>query len=382
MGDELTDEVIARTIGDDSAASFFTTRPTFTGHGGEYFRIWTVNLLFTLLTCGLYSAWAKVRKATYFRNNTSLGGHVFHYHASPVAILRGRILAVILLAAYSWAFNFSKTAGLVTIVILCAVGPWLFMRAQQFALSNTSFRGLRFGFRARTQDAYVAILPVLGLWLAPTAVGALASPTWLMAVPPLVVTAAFPWMHHRAKVFQRGHATYGDRDFTFTSATGRFYAVYAKGLGLMFLASLVIAAAALGVFVWRRTSGVTLGPGIESAIYGAVGGLIAYLVIVPYYSARLQQIVWDRTELGDIRFRTEIKAARLFTLVLKNVTLTVLTAGLYWPWASVALARYRIECVHVESGVPLSTLAAGVQASAVTAAGEGAVEAFGFDIGL
>ena len=34
---------------------------TFTGRGGEYFRIWVVNLLLTLITFGLYSAWAKVR---------------------------------------------------------------------------------------------------------------------------------------------------------------------------------------------------------------------------------------------------------------------------------------------------------------------------------
>lgn len=35
----------------------------FTGTGAEYFRIWVVHLLLTLLTLGLYSAWAKVRKA-------------------------------------------------------------------------------------------------------------------------------------------------------------------------------------------------------------------------------------------------------------------------------------------------------------------------------
>ena len=35
----------------------------FTGIGWEYFRIWVVNMLLTLLTLGIYSAWAKVRKA-------------------------------------------------------------------------------------------------------------------------------------------------------------------------------------------------------------------------------------------------------------------------------------------------------------------------------
>jgi hypothetical protein len=84
----------------------------FTGDGGEYFRIWIVNLLLTVLTLGLYSAWAKVRKAKYFRNNTRLDGHVFHFHGRPPAILRGRVLAFFLLAADTWAFQFSNTVGL------------------------------------------------------------------------------------------------------------------------------------------------------------------------------------------------------------------------------------------------------------------------------
>jgi multidrug efflux pump subunit AcrB len=60
---------------------------------------------------------------------------------NPVAILRGRLLALVLLAAYSWAFQFSNVAGLVTVATLCAAGPWLFMRAQRFSLANTSYQG-------------------------------------------------------------------------------------------------------------------------------------------------------------------------------------------------------------------------------------------------
>jgi len=33
-----------------------TARLVFTGRGGEYFRIWVVNLLLAVITAGLYSA--------------------------------------------------------------------------------------------------------------------------------------------------------------------------------------------------------------------------------------------------------------------------------------------------------------------------------------
>jgi uncharacterized membrane protein YjgN (DUF898 family) len=355
----------------------YVTRATFTGRGDEYFRIWVVNLLLTVSTLGLYSAWAKVRKARYFRNNTQIDGHAFDYHGNPAAILRGRLLALVLFAAYSWAFAFSRTAGLVTVAALCAAGPWLILRAQQFALGNTSFRGLRFGFQARPHEAYATLLPVLVLWLSPAVVTVFLTDAWWLTVTGVGV----PWMHHRVKAFQRRHASYGDRRFTFTPAALRFYAVYAKGLGFVIAGSLLAGIVLAALIAARRSDPIFGISSIEATVYGSIAAVFVYVVAWPYYAARLQQVVWSRTCLGDIRFRTEIKARPLFRLVLRNATLTALTGGLYWPWAAVNLARYRIECIHVESDVPLSSVAGGIQAPPVSALGEGATDTFGLDIG-
>ena len=46
----------------------------FTGKTGEYFGIWIVNLFLTIVTLGIYSAWAKVRKKRYFYANTIIDG--------------------------------------------------------------------------------------------------------------------------------------------------------------------------------------------------------------------------------------------------------------------------------------------------------------------
>src|SRR6187549_4298956 len=65
----------------------------FRATGGEYFRIWIVNLLLTIVTLGIYSAWAKVRRLRYFYGSTLLDGASFEYHGRPIAILKGRIIA-------------------------------------------------------------------------------------------------------------------------------------------------------------------------------------------------------------------------------------------------------------------------------------------------
>src|SRR5258708_7086090 len=77
-------------------------RLQFSGNAREYFRIWIVNLLFTLLTLGIYSAWAKVRKKRYFYGNTTLQGDSFDYFGSPRAILRARILALAVFVIYAF----------------------------------------------------------------------------------------------------------------------------------------------------------------------------------------------------------------------------------------------------------------------------------------
>ena len=78
-----------------------TTPIVFTGKASEYFGIWIVNLLLSLLTLGIYSAWAKVRRKKYFYNNTLIENVGFDYHAKPLSILKGRIIAFVLFALYA-----------------------------------------------------------------------------------------------------------------------------------------------------------------------------------------------------------------------------------------------------------------------------------------
>jgi Zn-dependent protease with chaperone function len=64
----------------------------FRGRAGEYFGIWIVNVLLSIITLGIYSAWAKVRRLRYFYGNTWLDGHNFEYHADfdALAIAAGQ----------------------------------------------------------------------------------------------------------------------------------------------------------------------------------------------------------------------------------------------------------------------------------------------------
>src|SRR6266513_5631580 len=94
-----------------SAASDFVSL-RFTGQAGEYFRIWIVNICLSIVTLGIYSAWAKVRRKRYFYGNTLLGDSAFEYLADPKAILKGRIVVVGGFAIYFLVGRFNAAVGL------------------------------------------------------------------------------------------------------------------------------------------------------------------------------------------------------------------------------------------------------------------------------
>ena len=118
----------------------------FEGSGGEYFKIWIVNLALTIVTLGIFSAWAKVRNKRYFYGNTYIGEHNFDYHGSPLRILLGRLIALALLLGYSATVHFLP--GLTFVWGFClpvrralAGGAGL-----RFNARNSSYRNIRFNF--------------------------------------------------------------------------------------------------------------------------------------------------------------------------------------------------------------------------------------------
>ncbi len=90
---ELPTENSTEDTSKETPARSKTHHISFTGTGGEYFKIWIVNIFLTIITLGVYSAWAKVRTKRYFYGNTVLDGVPFEYTADPIRILIGRLIA-------------------------------------------------------------------------------------------------------------------------------------------------------------------------------------------------------------------------------------------------------------------------------------------------
>src|ERR1700730_12808082 len=116
----------------------------FTGSGAEYFGIWIVNLLLTIVTLGIYSSWAKVRRLRYFYRPTEVAGSGFDFHGSPIRILVGRVLALVMLIAYNYSVRLHSPLTIVILAGIAVIMPWLLRNSFRFRLYNTRWRGTRF----------------------------------------------------------------------------------------------------------------------------------------------------------------------------------------------------------------------------------------------
>ena len=247
----------------------------FRGSSREYFKIWIVNLCLTLLTLGIFSAWAKVRKKRYLYAHTTLDGTPFQYLAQPVPILKGRLIAAAGFLVYYLSRNvFTSLLPWVLGVALIAA-PWVIARSTAFRARYSAFRNMTFHFDA----GYLATVKALYAWglIPAVVVGIIFSwngEPWILAVASLIFGIAFPfWLCHLKK-FIVEHMQFGGRRGAFSATGGQFFGIY-------FTAGLIMVGLTipLGVFAFILAAGQHSGLWFMSYIRRALLGCRFYRMV-------------------------------------------------------------------------------------------------------
>lgn len=309
----------------------------FSGQAGEYFKIWIVNIALTLLTLGIYSAWAKVRKLRYFYGHTAIEGGHFDYHAKPQAILIGRVIAFSLLLIYYFASQYQPLIGLGIIVIVLLAVPWLVVRTKIFQLRNTSYHGLRFNFRRNYKDSFAAfyggaLITVVSLGLAaPTAV----------------------YMRNK---FVAENAGFGTTVFRWQGRQGPFYGIYWSAAGLAMLALFLYAMVVVPVLTGLmppidpykgKSPDSSVALMIWMQLLTTLPILLIYGAIGVYVQVRKRNYVWNELRLNDNSFESSLSVRYMCWLYFSNIVAIVASLGLLTPWAQIRLARYRASCMQL-----------------------------------
>lgn len=296
----------------------------FRGSGREFFRIWILNLALTLLTFGIYSAWAKVRTRRYLYGNTYIAGHALDYDPSPWRILVGRLIALSFFLAYSLSVGIWPQSVLAWYLAFGAFIPWLINSSLRFNARNTSYRNIRFDFKGD----YVGALVNYVVW-------PLAGWSTLGILLPRARKA-------RDYYFVNKHA-YGGRDFETSFSTGRIYLIYLGGIAIF----IALMAGLFGGFFALALEAKTV-KGFNIAAYGPYVAFVIlplYLIIFTTASTFIDIMVFNlslnRAKFdGRHELRSRVSPWVMSWIVVSNLVAILLSVGLLYPWARVRQTRY------------------------------------------
>jgi uncharacterized membrane protein YjgN (DUF898 family) len=335
---------------------------TFTGSGKIYFRIWITNLLLSLLTLGIYSAWAKVRREQYFHRHLRIDGVAFDYHARPMAILKGRILFALIVGLFYLTRIMPPAVHGAVVVAGVFLFPWMILRSLQFRAANTSYRSLRFSFHGTYREsltAYVgyALLTVVTLGL------------------------ALPLMLWRQKKFVLANLGYGANVLAYHATRQMFFRRLWLPTLLVFL---VLAGPIFALLIFKKSFLFVVGMLIASKIlvpYLVLLIVFFQLIVFPYVRMAALNIAWSNSRLNDIRFVCDQGFPGYGATHASNWLVMLLSAGLFWPWANVRMLRFRARHFALQAAGSLDEFLAGATPDA-SALGSEAAASLDFDVAL
>lgn len=339
-----------------STSSDLHTPIRFTGKATAFFGIWITNILLTILTLGIYSAWAKVRTKKYFAHHTLIADACFDYHGKPLSILKGRVIAVVLYIIYGLLTQAAPVLALVFLALLFLATPWIVVQSMRFNLRNTSHRGLRFNFTGKLAEAAkiyliftVLIIFTLGLIL--------------------------PFLNFRSRSFAINNTCFGLSRFHAQLTIRSFYLIYVKMMAWMLLAIAVFA----GLLGMVYAAGLELDMALLTSFMPLV--LLIFVVVGPgaYLKASLGRLVYNSTHLEKFSFTCNWRARDLIWIYGSNFILIVLSFGLLIPWSKIRATHYLIHHMSINGEPDFDQFVAG-KIEQLTATGQEIGELFDVEL--
>lgn len=330
----------------------------FNGQASEYFGIWIVNILLTIITLSFYAPWAKVRRLRYFYQNTDFFERSFDFTGLPTKILIGRLIALSIWGLYAFGSNLEPKVAIFGVVLFYLAIPWLLRATLRFTSRNSKFSNSRFYFSGTTKTAYIQFF--MGLLITIFTLGLFA---------PVMI-----WLFKR---YSFDHLYLGQLRFKLNTDWSSYMAA-------VYIPLILYIIAVVGIIVFNLT---IYGIGdIYSALLNMLNLiLLAYFVLIiaifPLIQARIFITTWNNISVGQSYFKTDCTQWRYAWIVMSNWIVKILSLGLMSAWAAIRLYKYQVESLslHLNDDPNLMMNMAQSDPSAI---GEEISDIFDLDISL
>jgi uncharacterized membrane protein YjgN (DUF898 family) len=307
-------------------------RMNFAATGKDFFGIFVVNWLFTILSFGLYYPFARARTMHYLYGETSFEGSRLYFSGTGKEMFKGFIVAIAVIISLNLLFFLCSYNdfywGLLLIYIAYTLLiPIAIHGSMRYRMSRTSWRGIRFGYRGNRKDLMLKFI------------------AWGLLT---IVTFGIYWswmtMNIRSYVFE--HTRIGNARFKFHGQGSDYFLINLVGYILTFLT--------LGIYYpwWRRN-------------------------ILTFYIENLSLHQDDKKML--MRFRGT--GNELLPILLGNLLIIIFTLGFGYPYTIVREMNYIFKNLDMRGTLEFSNIQQS-EANFRNAAGEDIGDMLDINIGF
>lgn len=380
---------------------------SFLGAGFEYFKIWIVNILLTIVTLGLYYPWAKVRNNKYFYGNAVLDNRAFDYHATGKQLFFGYVIAFLGVIIFLILKSLFISLSIIFSIIFMALIPLILLRSIKFNMFMTSFDNVRFKFDGKLSTMYmiVFVLPILmvlgatfpfillGFFLGKDNISTFTLIIGLI-VEVIIYIIIFSYIVLKKNEYYYNNLSYGKSKFKIDLQLNDIRKIVLKtailGLGTIILSMSIL----LGIFSMALEISMSPQLSFNSILeiglsYFKIFIPIMYFILILemllvslYYQVKIREYIYSKLILDDkIKFASTLKVSSYLGLVFSNLLLIIVTLGLAIPWVKVRLARYTLENTQVSSEIDLDIYLSQKQ-EALSAIGEEIAEFTNLEMGF
>jgi len=280
----------------------------FFGSGSTYFGIVALNIVLTILTLGLYYPWAKAAYRKYLWNETEFKESRFIFNGTGREMFKGFLIAyLIIIGFYTIIIVGSATKFAVIFILLFYIGaiiffPFAIYGGWKYRISRTSWRGVFFNFDGNFKE-FIGI--------------------YFKSIFFTIITFGIygAWMRVKLQKYLFSHTKIGHLRFGFAG----------KGEDL---------------FVINLLAGI---------LYLVTFGLYIPVWIKNRFTFTISNTFIDNGEIKK-RLKTDIETGEAWVVIITNVLLLIVTAGLAFPWATMRFNKLFFESISLPEEFDYDTL--------------------------
>ena len=314
----------------------------FKGKAMEYFGIWLANILLTVVTIGIFSAWAKVRRLKYFYNNTNILENSFAYHATGWQIFKGRIIAFVVIIILGIGSSYIPIFSFVSFIIIFFLSPFIINSSLRFNARMISYRNIRFNWHGNYKQTllYFVLGPVISFFS-------------LGFLQPLFTKFYYTY-------YANNHS-YGTSRFSADTTIKQYYIDSFKS---GFLPALIIFYSIVVYTIWDIANFIEWNFDYIDTIFNnySNGFEILFFIMIPIIfitnfiyrifarNMLLRATILSNSNNNEIsaNFGSNLNPATYLWIIITNAIIVPITLGLMSPWAQIRFYKYLSHSTKID----------------------------------